>query len=103
LPWRADELSDHGYSIDSAVGLDGFQRKRRQVAFGGVGDRAQNREREPLLERIAAGDQAFHVDRRRSRSAAEFRLGGGGQNWSSGGRQTFDTNARSGGAKSLRQ
>jgi hypothetical protein len=70
---------------------------------GGIGDRAQNRERGALLKRIAAGDQAFHVDRRRFRSATEFRLGGGGQNWGIGGRQTLDNNARSAGAQSLRQ
>jgi hypothetical protein len=83
--------------------LDGFQHERRQVAFGGIGERAQNRERGALLKRIATGDQAFHVDRRRFRSAAEFRLGGGGQNWSSGGGQTLDDDARSAGAQSLRQ
>ncbi len=58
-------------SLDPAVGINGFQHKRRQVAFGGVGDRAQNRERDPLFERISAGDQAFHVDSRRFRGAAQ--------------------------------
>ena len=90
-------------SIDSAVGLDGFHRKRRQVAFGGIGDRAQNRERGPLFERIAAGDQAFHVDRRRFRSAAEFRLGGDGQDRRVGGGKAFHDNARARAKKALRQ
>ena len=90
-------------SIDPAIGIHGFQHERRQVAFGGVGDRAQNRERDPLFERILAGDQAFHVDRGRFRGAAQIRLGGGGQDRSVGGRQTFDNDARSGAGEALRK
>ena len=73
-----------------------FNDERRQVAFGRVGDRAQNREWGALFERILTGDQAFHVDARRSGGATQFRLGGGGQNRSIGGGQTLDNDARSG-------
>ena len=49
-----------------------------------------------LFQRELAGDQAFHVDRRRFRGAAQLRLGGGGQNRSVGGGEGFDKRARSG-------
>ncbi len=57
----------------------------------------------PLLERILAGDQAFHVDRGRSRGAAQVRLGGGGQDRSVRGRETFDHDARAGAGEALRK
>ena len=38
-----------GLNMDPAIGGHGFQRERRQVAFGGIGDRAQDCKRNPLF------------------------------------------------------
>ncbi len=57
----------------------------------------------PRSQRITAGDQAFHVDSGRASGEAQVRLGGGGQDGSVGGGQTFDNDARAGASEALSQ
>jgi hypothetical protein len=87
--------------MDPAIGGYGFQRKRREVAFGGIGDCAQNRKRDPLLKRVLAGDQAFHIDPGRPCGATQLRLGGGGRDWEVGDGQALDDDARPGAEQAL--
>ena len=100
---RTDKLSNHGGSLDPAVGIDSVKDERRQVAVRRVGDRAQDREGRPPFERKAARRQAFHVDCRRSGRAAQFRLGAGGWDRSAHARNALDRDTRSGVGQALRE
>jgi hypothetical protein len=78
LARRTDKASEDGGSLDPAAGVHGAKDERRQVAIRRVGDRAQDGEGRPPFERETSGDQAFHVDCRRSGRKAQLRLGAGG-------------------------
>ena len=80
--------------VEAALGIKRFRDERRQVAFGGVGDRAQDGEGHVALASEASCNQAFHVDRRGSCRVAQSRLVAGPEDRSRGAREPFERNPR---------